>query len=836
MSLKRRDFLKRFSAGVAGIAAFIRLKKSGVAAARTGPRAQRLVLIKIDGLPHRLVDEFANETDPETGKSRLPWVRHVFYERGTRLANFYVRGMSLSAPSWSLLDTGQHLQIKGNVEFDRYTLHAYDYLNFIPFYLENLAQQHVDMPGVEVLDELGVPLLIDAYPHDERYQGFQTYQRGVHWSTFGKSVKTRLERFGGTQDVIDEWTTTGLALRHFIQDQIERELIIKLADPRIRYLDYYTTDVDHRTHHNRDRESQLAAIREVDATIGRIWTAVEKSPLAKDTVLVLVSDHGTNTDPNIISQGFNLVKLLGSTAGGGHHVLTKRRLMMDYSLKGAYPFVPLITTTTSDSFYLKGESTSYPTALLDFDGNERSAIHLRNSDLNLLHILLQQLKSSTLKPNVRRAATDLFFRIIDRHRDEWQRLVNELNEELQALHAVIEKQQTVVAALPKKWTKEDLDAGRDQTAHREVARLGLWTDIENDYRQYILTLTNLLGLRANDFAPARLKIEDVIAKGAMGRQNTLYQLQNYVVGLSAQGLVLADDGSIDSVKSFVRVNYFPLVRGVTVRNNVQPGVSNEPIDFIAVRVFPADLVDSYEDKNVDEAIWLYKDDARQALILSRTDPVRGLMLRYVPVSGLKQQPGGEISFQQINWRDGLPFRLWEDPRVRTPDDREIWLNKWHPEREWLAVIHRTDFSISVIGIHEQFSRHETPGTTPDEAGISSAERLLRRLHKRRRRLVEPDLFVHASNHWNFDVRGFNPGGNHGSFYRVSTHSTLMFAGGENTGIPHAAQIDQPYDSLDLMPTLLELTGEASDGRPGQPLSQKGFRQFAGRVIKELLES
>ena len=836
MPLKRRDFLKRFSAGVAGIAAFIRLKKLGVAAARTGPRAQRLVLIKIDGLPHRLVDEFANETDPETGKSRLPWVKHVFYERGTRLANFYVRGMSLSAPSWSLLDTGQHLQIKGNVEFDRLTLHAYDYLNFIPFYVENLAQQHVDMPGAEVLDELGVPLLIDAYAHDERYQSFQLYQRGVHWSTFGKSLKTRLERFGGAQDVIDEWTTNGLALRHFVQDQLERDLIEKLAEPCIRYLDYYTTDVDHRTHHNRDRESQLAAIREVDATIGRIWTAVEKSPLASDTVMVLVSDHGTNSDPNIISQGFNLVKLLGSTAGGGHHVITKRRLMMDYSLKSVYPFVPLITTTTSDSFYLKGESTSYPTALLDFDGNERSAIHLRNSDLNLMHILLQQLKSATLKPAVQRAATDLFFRIIDRNRDEWQRLVNELNEELQALHSLIEKQRPVVAALPKKWTKEDLDAGRDQAAHREVAKLGVWTDIEKDYRQYLPTLTNLLGLGASDFAPARIKIEDVIAKGAMGRPNTLYELQNYVVGLSVHGLLLAGDGSIDVEKSFVRLNYLPLVRGVTVRNNVQPGVSNEPIDFIGVRIYPAELIDSYEEKNVDEVIWLYKDEERQALILSRTDPVRGLMLKYVPVSRLQQQPNGKISFQPIKWRDGLPFRIWEDPKMRFPDDRELWLSNWHPEHEWLAAMHRADFSNSIIGIHEQFSRHATPATDADQAGISGEERLLRRFHKRRRRLVEPDLFVHASNHWNFDVRGFNPGGNHGSFYRVSTHSTLMFAGGENTGIPQGVQIDQPYDSLDLLPTLFELTGEASDGCPGPELSQKGFRQFAGRVIKELWQS
>jgi hypothetical protein len=32
------------------------------------------------------------------------------------------------------------------------------------------------------------------------------------------------------------------------------------------------------------------------------------------------------------------------------------------------------------------------------------------------------------------------------------------------------------------------------------------------------------------------------------------------------------------------------------------------------------------------------------------------------------------------------------------------------------------------------------------------------------------------------VRGFNPGGNHGSFFRVSTHSTFMVAGGSKSNI------------------------------------------------------
>src|SRR2546421_6293979 len=119
-------------------------------------QAKRVVILKVDGLQPDIVDRFVRERDPTTGKSLLPWIEHVFYERGSRVENFYVRGMSLSAPSWSMLDTGQHLQIKGNVEFDRFTMNSYDYLSFLPVWIASIAKRHVDMPGSEVLDELGV--------------------------------------------------------------------------------------------------------------------------------------------------------------------------------------------------------------------------------------------------------------------------------------------------------------------------------------------------------------------------------------------------------------------------------------------------------------------------------------------------------------------------------------------------------------------------------------------------------------------------------------------------------------------------------------------------------
>ncbi|HEX8921892.1 MAG TPA: alkaline phosphatase family protein, partial [Pyrinomonadaceae bacterium] len=460
--------------------------------AHASAQVKRVVIIKVDGLPNDMVDRFVQERNPQTGKSQLPWISHVFYEEGTRIANFYVRGMSLSGPSWSLLDTGQHLQIKGNVEYDRYTLHSYDYLNFIPFYIANVAKRRIDMPGVELLDELGVPLLLDAYPYDERYNGFQLYQRGNRWTTLGRALPNRFNK--PPRELLDEWTI-GLEGRSIVMDQLERELIEKLSDPSIRYLDYYTTEFDHAAHHNRDREAHLYALQELDAIVGRIYTAVEKSPLAAETAVILVSDHGVNTDERIYCQGYNLVKLLGSAAGGGHHVVTKRRLMLDYAIKGMYPLVPLVTTTTPDSFYLKGQSTDYPTALLDFDGNERASFHLRDSDLNLLHILLKQLQQRQTPAPLRRALTDAFFQTLDKRRAEWSTELSQLNEELVALHKEIEKQRTVVLAQPKKWTKADQDAGRDKEAIRQFARMDSAMSDERDYTIYTATLARLLALK-----------------------------------------------------------------------------------------------------------------------------------------------------------------------------------------------------------------------------------------------------------------------------------------------------------------------------------------------------
>jgi hypothetical protein len=209
---------------------------------------------------------------------------------------------------------------------------------------------------------------------------------------------------------------------------------------------------------------------------------------------------------------------------------------------------------------------------------------------------------------------------------------------------------------------------------------------------------------------------------------------------------------------------------------------------------------------------LYESADSQALIQMRGDE-----LRYVPVKSLTQDRSGQIHFTGQPMRDGLPLHYFEDPNLNVPGDRAEWLTAWHTEREWLDAIHRTQYSNAIIGLREQLS----PVILPEQTEPATQDEiLLRRFEQRRRDNVQADLLVLARNHWNFNARGFNPGGNHGSFFRISTHATLLFAG---AGVPQGLEIERPYDSLSFFPTVLSLAGTLEPGElerlPGRPITE-----------------
>ena len=732
-------------------------------------QVDRVVVVKIDGLPPRILEQFLKQA----GGPRTPakWLDYVFVRNGTSLDNFYTRGLSLSAPSWNLLDTGRHLEIRGNVEYDRYTLDVNDYLNFFPFYFKAAAGNQVDMAGVELLEENRVPLLADRFPYGGFYQGAQLLQRGVHWETMNGTLK-RAFLTNSVRGIIDEWQV-GWSWQESWSKEYAKLLMQSLKDPKVRYLEMFSGHFDHIAHLTNDPVTQVHAMGEIDTLVGSLWNAIQQSPLADSTALVLVSDHGINSAPGVISQGYNLIDWFNSRAGGAQHVLTNRHPLQDYKIKGLDPFVSKVITPSSESSYLQGLGEQYPTAMLDLDGNERAGIGLRNNTLNLLHVYLDQLIRKKVTGEARVEALAAFFETLSDVREEWRKDIDDLNAELIDLKLRISAQESLVAALPKKWSKEQIARGENQEANRHKRRLQQWREEHALYTQYTATITRLLDLTPADFDPGKFKIQDLIPERSLGPGNSVWDLQNYVTGMGP-------DGGIQ------RMNYLPALAGLSVRNNVQADVSPRPVDFTAVRV--------------NDAVWLYRDEEHQALVSSRDGRIS-----YQPVAHLQAQRDGSITFDERPWGPGFPLALFEDPQLSTgAEDRARWLSQSHSEHDWLQAVHRTRYSNGIIGITEQLL-DLSPAATP--------------YLERKRRQRRTDLLVFANDHWNFNARGFNPGGNHGSFFRDSTHSVLLIAGGKSTGIPQGLRIETPYDSLSFAPTILALMGRPEAGLPG-PLIQE----------------
>ena len=264
--------------------------------------------------------------DTLTHKSTLPWIERVFAQGGTRVDNFYVRAISLSTPSWSLLDTGQHLQIRGNAEFDRYTGQVYDYINFSRSTSATRAHTGWICQAWRFWTSQKMPLLIDRFPYPTVYQGFQLYQRGVRWETLKRPAASLLALPARASRRVDHRVSNWAAAS---EEQTERELIQKLS----RSL-HPIPGLFHRRFRSRGP-------RTPDPTPPAAGVAAHRcpdrpgldrhpgQPARRRPLLVVVSDHGMNTRPGVYSQGYDLVDFFNSRAGGAHHVVTNRHPLMN---------------------------------------------------------------------------------------------------------------------------------------------------------------------------------------------------------------------------------------------------------------------------------------------------------------------------------------------------------------------------------------------------------------------------------------------------------------------------------------------------------------------------
>ena len=341
--------------------------------------------------------------------------------------------------------------------------------------------------------------------------------------------------------------------------------------------------------------------------------------------------------------------------------MTNREQLSDFKFKSLYPLLHRVINPSTSSFYLAGESGRYPTAWLDIDGNERAALHLRNSDLNKIHILFEQLARNDLPAGLRRAAAMALSDTLDHHRTEWSTTATRLDEELQALKLAIASRKIAVDQEPK-WTLKQVAERRGAWRLRE--ELDDWKEEFAAYTAYLSHLKRLLAFEPDPLNPFKGKIGDFLPEMSLGDSNTQAQLRHYVAGPSPSGLQIAADGHLDEERSFRYVDYPKLFSEQRAHNSPQPELPEKPIDFTAMRI---------RDTNAGEhAYWLYGGEDSQLEIL--TNPQGHIAVR--PVQG--------------SWRSGLPLALFEDPELHIPPgaQRQSWLSDWHSEQEWFAAIHK----------------------------------------------------------------------------------------------------------------------------------------------------
>jgi hypothetical protein len=126
---------------------------------------RRLVILKVDGMGQDQLMAALEKRDPGDRQVAIAVAAANLCRTRHHLRKLLHPRYQPQRPSWSMLDTGHHLVIRGNVEYDRFTGEVYDYLNFFPLYIGYARQRQVDMPGVEVLDRAGIPLLIDHFQY-----------------------------------------------------------------------------------------------------------------------------------------------------------------------------------------------------------------------------------------------------------------------------------------------------------------------------------------------------------------------------------------------------------------------------------------------------------------------------------------------------------------------------------------------------------------------------------------------------------------------------------------------------------------------------------------------
>ncbi|GEM_PF-3359661 len=840
---------------------------------RTFPK--RLVLIEADGLPPDLLAATAFPEDDalvnrlpyaeefrravrvyraQTGREIiLPNVRKYFFEEGVFFQNMFTATLSLSAVSWSVINTGQPSVVKGHGTFSRDTCYLRSYLDGFRDALDAIWRRGEKTAALWHLDQVGVSPMFDAYDPWRAWTSPQIYRRlanrdffaveGRRWLTNGQRsvagiARSHLSRLATGIDYVEftqEMTAIMAAKKILARDLSGQE--------RYDFIAPFFPIMDHQQHVDPHPINLIRRLADLDELMGMIFAAIEQSQRRDDTVVALVSDHGSDIQPGKTAFSFPITRAFRTPLFGGH---TVRTLLVENAWSALTVPLPGIDfpRTYESRFSPYGKKRNpqfgedgYVTAFIDNFGNARASVYLRNNDLNRLHLILLELKKQPLSPERFARLRALFRRTLDEAR-RWLEPDLALYEDYHRGAIDLAEHLAQKADHYSRDTAFRLrqEANRDEPQIRALRRL-LSIQFEPNGRGPLFDEVFSKPFRISDFIPKRY----------LGRPNTLYQLSHYTIGLDDQ--LRWVETTVDAQGHPVPMNYFSILSHYQAANAPANGIKN-PFDLIVVKV-PVDLVASAlrryhrlgRDVTLTEAVWV-KSTARhhprkggEALILRAADG----RIAYIPVNHLQQQADGRLTFELAENKDPLALlrgRGFEPDSPMSPLD---WMRTFHPARAWLRAIYRTEYSIGLFTILDLLDDPvprfvDAPEFQRYLIYFSSEEMKQRYLRGLKRKYAnqQPDFIVWANDLWNFNSKARTSGGSHASLKPSSTRIVFAIWGGDHTGVARGRMITDVATSLDIVPTLFRAVGMLDENneviRDPASIPERPFHRFPGRVL------
>ncbi|MBI4462723.1 MAG: alkaline phosphatase family protein [Acidobacteria bacterium] len=813
------------------------------------PLRPRLIEIKVDGLSPLLVDALMNPNDPEklgrlpdpeglrraialfrqqTGQQDLlPNLRRYFYEQGVRAENMFSATVTLSSVAWSVIDTGQPSVVKRHMSFSRQTGYLRSHLDAFRDLWDITTRRGRKTNALWELDQAGLSLFADAFHPLRRYETPQIYYRLTPRDYLAGLAHAY---FLAGEKLSDPWAilrrylsrrVEGMDYPDFNEDYIANHIAEKILEPdflsgeRYDYLSLFFS-IDHQQHVDPNPENLVHRLVRLDRRIGRILAAVERSQRHDQTLVALVSDHGSEYEPGAINLAWPITRMFRTRLFGGHTVATVMTEDAGRALSTPIPGVDFPRVYESPfSPYGKGAGPlgedDYTTAFIDNFGNARAEVHLRNNDLNRLHLLLLARSRKLDEPGRARLLALLQATLADIR--GW--LEPELADYQAYFHGV------------RAWLPA-LKSRRDPYWRDAAVRLEEENKLDAAQLRVLARLAELC--RADNplawLEERSLDLLHIIPRKYFGPRNSIYQLTHYTLGLD-ENLNWVET-TLDPRGRRVPMDYFSLLAGYRVPN---PPASQEPnpndliVSALPVGPLRSVLVErGWLDPTVAlrQVTWivstaennLHKGD--QALLLEATDG----RLRYLPVRHLREEADGRFAFEPPNELD--PLGLLYDPEFHAESGEPafLWLEGFHTPGEWLRAACNSHYSIAPVIIADIAGLHsdafvDNPDFQQTLTGFPSEEAKQRYLRGLRRKYTaqRPDFLLWSSYLWNYSSKSHTSGGSHGGLTPQVTRTTFMLWGGPQFHLPTGAVVEEPATTLDIVPTLARLLGMlADDGR------------------------